>query len=435
MDEKRFDVIVAGAGLAGLIAGTLAAQGGARTLVVDRHPPGGRARTVDRDGFLFNQGPHAVYEAGALMRILKDLGLEPSGAQPAVSRTYLELADERHPLPAGPLSLATTRLLSARGRLAAARVLGRVRMLDPSRLAGRSVTTWFDDEELPPDAAALLLTLIRVSSYSNAPDIMDAGAAVGQLQAAMAKGVRYVDGGWGTIVRALIHALEKAGGRLRLGRGVDGVQSDGLSAIVQLGPSELRARAVVLAGLPPLEVARVLGSEPAWLANLGPAVEVTCLGLALVKAPDPCIVFGVDRPLYLSTHAPTAALAPPGRAIVEIMKYLAPPGAEPGDDSASDTCVDDDRRELESFGRRVGIDGADVLDQRYLRRMTVSHALPIARNGGLLGRPQVTASGLENVLLAGDWVGPNGLLSDAAAASAHMAADRALRLVQPARVS
>jgi phytoene dehydrogenase-like protein len=431
MDETQFDVVVVGAGLAGLIAGTLAAQSGARTLVMDGHPAGGRARTVDRDGFLFNEGPHAVFEAGAFMRVLKRLGLEPAGAQPSVSSTYLELAGDRVPLPAGALQLARSPLLSVRGRLAAARLFTRIPKLDASRLAGRSVTEWCIEQELPDDARALLLTLVRVSSYANAPDVMDAGAAVGQLQATIAKGVRYVHGGWGTIVRALVHALQVAGGKLQLGRGVDAVQADGIRASVQVRSYEIGARAVVLAGLPPREVSRILGNEPAWWNDLGPAVEVMCLGLALVKAPEPPVVFGVDRPLYLSTHAPTANLAPSGRAIVETMKYLAP-GV---DSSADDGSVAAHRRELEEFRRRVGIDDVDILDERFLRRMTVSHALPVARNGGLLGRPPVTASGLDNVFLAGDWVGDQGLLSDAAAASAQAATRRALQLVQRARVT
>jgi hypothetical protein len=49
----------------------------------------------------------------------------------------------------------------------------------------------------------------------------------------------------------------------------------------------------------------------------------------------------------------------------------------------------------------------------------------------------MTASGLPRVLLAGDWVGPNGLLSDAALASGHAAGLAALRATRslPERVA
>ena len=51
------------------------------------------------------------------------------------------------------------------------------------------------------------------------------------------------------------------------------------------------------------------------------------------------------------------------------------------------------------------------------------------------GRPSVAATGIPNVLLAGDWVGPEGMLSDASAASALASAGAALRLLAsvPAR--
>jgi hypothetical protein len=58
--------------------------------------------------------------------------------------------------------------------------------------------------------------------------------------------------------------------------------------------------------------------------------------------------------------------------------------------------------------------------------MVVASTMPRAATGGLRGRPNVTASGLPRVFLAGDWVGPDGLLSDAALASGHAAGRAAI---------
>jgi uncharacterized protein with NAD-binding domain and iron-sulfur cluster len=52
----------------------------------------------------------------------------------------------------------------------------------------------------------------------------------------------------------------------------------------------------------------------------------------------------------------------------------------------------------------------------------VTHAIVRAKDGGLPGRPRVDAPAINNVLLAGDWVGDQGMLADAAFASAHEAA-------------
>ncbi|MCZ7537325.1 MAG: NAD(P)-binding protein [Acidimicrobiia bacterium] len=77
-----WDVIVIGGGLAGLTAAATARQAGASTLVLEAAQPGGRARSTERDGFLFNRGGHAFYLGGEGAEILAELGVEPRGARP-----------------------------------------------------------------------------------------------------------------------------------------------------------------------------------------------------------------------------------------------------------------------------------------------------------------------------------------------------------------
>jgi len=62
-----------------------------------------------------------------------------------------------------------------------------------------------------------------------------------------------------------------------------------------------------------------------------------------------------------------------------------------------------------------------VVEARYLHRMTVVSAAPTPVIGGLAGRPTVVDTGHHNVLIAGDWVGPSGFLSDASLASGEQA--------------
>jgi glycine/D-amino acid oxidase-like deaminating enzyme len=59
-----WDVIVIGAGLAGLAAGATATRAGAAALVLEAHVPGGRARVTTRDGFVYNRGLHALRPGG-----------------------------------------------------------------------------------------------------------------------------------------------------------------------------------------------------------------------------------------------------------------------------------------------------------------------------------------------------------------------------------
>jgi hypothetical protein len=59
---------------------------------------------------------------------------------------------------------------------------------------------------------------------------------------------------------------------------------------------------------------------------------------------------------------------------------------------------------------------------RYLPRMTTVTAIPTPQTGGLPGRPGVALPGHAGAFVAGDWVGPEGLLLDAAVSSAVAAA-------------
>src|SRR5689334_20120373 len=81
MDE-RYDVVVVGAGLAGLTAAATAAGAGASTLVLDSHHAGGRATTDEKGRYRFNRGPHALYQGGEATAVLARLGVSVSGAFP-----------------------------------------------------------------------------------------------------------------------------------------------------------------------------------------------------------------------------------------------------------------------------------------------------------------------------------------------------------------
>ena len=79
------DVVVVGGGLAGLAAAVAAADAGRTVTLLDAHGLGGRARTQDRNGYLFNTGPHALYVDGPGHRVLQGFGIDPPGRRPTPS--------------------------------------------------------------------------------------------------------------------------------------------------------------------------------------------------------------------------------------------------------------------------------------------------------------------------------------------------------------
>jgi phytoene dehydrogenase-like protein len=402
-----WDVIVIGAGLAGLAAGATATRAGAAALVLEAHLPGGRARVTTRDGFVFNRGVHALYQAGAGREVLRRLGIEPQGSPPPLGR-YQALADgELHLLPTDPDSLRRTTLLGREDKEAVAALLAGLPGLEPRRLAGASVAQWIAGAGLGPAAAAAVSALVRLTTYASDLHTFAADAAAAQLRDA-APGVLYLDGGWAQLTGRLTALCQ-----LRAGIKVTGVASAAGRVEVATSSGPLTARSAIIAVGRPAAARRLLAADPGW-GDLGPELTAACLDAGLRRVPDPGYVLGLDAPVYATVQSPPARQAPPGHAVVAAIRYGA-------------TEASADRAVLEAHLARAGLREEDVVTSRFLARMVVAGTAPIAARGGLGGRPAVDATGLPGVYLAGDWVGPAGLLADAALASGH---DAALRAVQ-----
>lgn len=421
---ERYDVIVVGAGIAGLTAAAAAAaDGGAHVALLEAHRPGGRAATTEHDGIRFNQGPHAVYRGGEGWHVLERLGVRLTGGPPAVDGGMVAVGDAMHPLPLGPVALARTPLLRPKSRLQLGRFMASLARLRPSALADRSVNQWFDELGLAADARGLLGMLVRVATYAADHDALPAEVAVQQVQLSSQFGVLYLDGGWDQMVQALAGKAERRGvTRVEHAPVVSVQPTDGGWAVHGADGSVRRARAVVLAAGGPAAAGALLPEVPvAWRAP-GPDVTAGCLDLAVDRLPTPPVLFGVDEPLYLSTHCPPARLAPEGTVVVAVARYRRT--GEAGDPAA-------DRAQLEAFARRAGLDAGAAVRSRYLHRMTVLHGVPRVGEG-LAGRPPVAVDGADGLFVAGDWVGPAGWMVDASLASGEAAGHLAAAAARPA---
>jgi phytoene dehydrogenase-like protein len=408
--KADWDVLVIGAGLAGLTAAATATKAGATTLVLEAHVPGGRARVTKKDGFVFNRGVHALYRGGAGCEVLRRLGIEPQGSSPPLSRYQALAGGELHLLPTSAGSLRRTTLLGRKDKAALAALLARLPLLHPQRQASVSVSEWIAAAGLGPAAVAAVTALVRLTTYVSDMNSFAADAAIAQLQRA-ASGVLYLDGGWAQLTARLAALCQ-----VRTGVKVTGVASAPGWVEVATGSGPLTARSVIVAVGRPAAAISLLPADPGW-GDLGPEVTAACMDAGLRRVPDPGYVLGIDAPVYATVQSPPASQAPVGQAVVAAVRYGA-------------TEAKADRAILETHLACAGVREKDVVTSRFLARMIVAGAAPMAARGGLGGRPAVEATGLPGVYLAGDWVGPTGLIADAALASGQAAALRAVRAVR-----
>ena len=399
------DVVVVGGGLAGLTAAAVAAGEGARVTVIEAHRRGGRARTTDVGSARFNQGAHALYRHGSGWKILAALGIEPTGGPPAIAAARGFHGGELAILPIGPMGLARTSLLGAKGKIQFGKLMTKLAKLDTTTLAGQPLSAWFDEQDVDERVRALVTALARVSTYDPDPASLPADLAVRQVQLGSA-GVLYLDGGWQQVVDALNERCAQRGAQVLERDQVTEITNDGSGRwhVRTGGGTHVAANAVVIAAGGPAACRSLLATSPSAWSTVGPDIVASCLDIAATREADPPIVFGVDVPLYLSTHCPPAQLAPAGTTIVHLMRYGGASDASAG------------RAELMALAGRARLDEKVISEQRYLHRMTVIHGRPDVERG-LSGRAPVAVADRDGLFVAGDWVGPEGWLADASLSS------------------
>ena len=379
---------VVGGGIAGLVAANaLAASGRTVTLMEQAQTLGGRARTVEDRGYSLNFGPHALYRAGATFRTLESWGISIRATAPVLKdRSYYTRVREKFAFVRDGAGLAKSTMFGLEDQARAALALA---ALSGAAKQDETASDWIARHGSSQPLIDFLSAMFRVSTYAGDLSQLSAQAALDQLRISREGGVLYLDGGWQSMVRALEERACSLGVEIRRGEKLRDLHT-------------LKGAPVILA-IPADQVTSLTGIA---IPGLVPA-RMACLTLGLTRLPEEASLFalGMDRPLYLSVHSHWAKVAPEGRALVHLGKYHASDAAQ-------------DRAELEAFATEHipgWKDCAEIV--QFLPSMTVTHAM-----FGLDGRPDVDALRRDGVLIAGDWVGPTGLLADAATSSGLRAA-------------
>jgi phytoene dehydrogenase-like protein len=416
-------VAVVGGGIAGLIAAIALARGGAGVTLFERADAlGGRALSRIEAGFVFNQGPHALYRAGAFAETLAAFGVAVTGGPPDFREAAAIWGDERHPLPRSFATIAAGAPLNLAERLRMLRLFAMLPRLDLRAWRGRPFSEY--TAELPARPRALVQALTRLSTYTHAPDALDAAAALAQIQLG-GKGVVYVDGGWSALVEGLARVARSEGVEIRLASPVAKIErAAGAWRLGLDAASSFLADAVVLAA-PPIAAAALLPASASLAAAARAAAPIRAISLdyGLRRLPKPTATFalGIDKPLYYSVHSASAKLAPAGGALLHASRYLAPNEAADAEKVSEVTGL--------IAHMQPGFE-AEVVTSARLVGMPVTHDFPRASAAGRMA--PLALEDAPGVFLAGDWVGEGAMLSDASAKSAREAAGYALAHVRRA---
>jgi phytoene dehydrogenase-like protein len=418
-DVDSSDVIIIGGGLASLTTATLLARSGKSVTLFEQssNEIGGRARTSIQDGFYFNQGPHALFVADVGAKLLQELGIQYTGGIP---NTSFEIKDaKKFRLLVNVTSNSKTQASESILEKVFALLSDLLKKADFTELDNVSVQEWVERNFHDADSIALMNALMRLTTYANDSDIQGVGSALHQFHVFNQGGVMYLDRGWQTLVDGLVAAAKNAKVKIVMGKKATKLQKSDSSWLVTLSDrSQVSAKVLVIA-TGPREADALFhdGEKPEALSNAvkeAKPIRMACLDVALSSLPEKEALFalGIDSPLYFSVHSASAELAPPNGALIHVAKYLG---------TSIKPNPREDEKELEELIDLMQPGWREMLvKKRPLPNMVVSNAIVTAAIGGLAGRPDVRIA--DNLYIVGDWVGKEGLLSNASFASAKHAA-------------
>lgn len=379
---ERYDVVVVGAGVAGLVCAAILARGGARTLMVEAGKrPGGQMQTVTHQGYAVDTGP-LFWDALGIPEVLAAVGtgevevgaLHPRDAlRLVVAREGGDAFDPlRIPVPSAGTSPSTLdavrtlygvppRVFAGLGELYQELLTASAEQLESWRAT--QLADWVAERGLDAVVAAalkrsaLLLGALAPERASLAFLAQHARwLTAAKAPALMTAGDGPIAGTRG-VVQALVDACIDAGVDLRLGTRAMGLALDrgrftkldvrreelGFADEVLADGCVLALPRAALGGVLPAEVARALDAAfpapPAW-SGVGVAWALrgvpgmrggTPTGEAplvrLVRPPEDAVAGTFTAPVDLfwpSLHAPR--VTPPGGALL-IAQAALPPGA------------------------------------------------------------------------------------------------------------
>lgn len=443
------NIAIIGGGLAGLTAAVILSQKGKNVTVIEKSSDlGGRARTTYKDGFYFNQGPHALYPAGNGAKILDELNVKYNGNIVDPKNYFVVKKGKTYPLPIKLNQLLTTKLLrGVKSKVETIRFFMNLDKINLNKLDGTSFQDWLDYSFQNSDSKDFIRMLSRLATYTYNTENMSAKMALYQIRTALTGGVLYIDGGWQTLVSQLTETAKSNGTIFLRGKNVisieksndhpidaisrdEGRPNDQLEWKIRLSDGIVLSFENVIIATDPIQaysfLKRIVTIKPAFLQQLekmNKPSRVATLDIALSNLPNPNVygAYGMDSPLYLSLHSAFAKLATgENRALFHAMKYL---------DSSAKPNPHQDRLELENLLDMIQPGWRNlVVRQRFMPNMIASNTVLYHTEGRILEkRPDVNVPGADNLYIIGDWVGPDGMLADTSFASAKIAALQILK--------
>jgi phytoene dehydrogenase-like protein len=381
-EPLRWDAVVIGAGVGGLSAAALLADRGYRTLVVEsRDRVGGRASSVEEDGFVVNTGAIAIEYGGVLEEVFRTVGapFELRIPEPA---TLFRIGRREVALGKGPLG----RLVHGALQKGAGAVRG-----DDYRT---SVRDWLSGYTANETVHAIFRNLCAAIFACGSDELPVKAFMTYFLTKGAFRDFGFSPTGTLGLMQGLATAITARGGEVRLNAAVEALHvEDGVLTSAVVDGSELQPRVVISNAGPEATVA-LCGREhfdQAYLARMDRDLHPTANIVVNVASDEPLfdapgiITFGITRRLcnMANLTATCPELAPRGRHLYVAYGVPKPAVGQFDERAEIDATLDDLREEFDRFDQRTEIISIEVMHgqwpaQRSIAGLDLPRETPIA---------------------------------------------------------
>lgn len=373
--------------------------------------------TINKNGICMNLGAHALYRGGEAFLAFNELGVNLPGGIPSTKAHGIWKGDI-YTIPTDFRSILSTPLLSWSAKVQFARLMIHLGNLDVGKVPKMSLTTWAENEIKDPMVRNIFYALCRTTTYTYAPTIQLASSVLKQIQLSMKEGVLYVDGGWETIITNLRNIASTSGVQFLAKKHVLKIEHCEGKQRIQCFDDEVFEAGAVIVTTPPKEACKIIkGAEGTslhrWSEQSVP-VTVAALDIGLRRLPNPThqFVLGLDQPIFYTNQSRAAKLSEDGSIAVSLIKYHTP--------VFELNHIQDDKEQLENTMELLHPNWErEVVAQQYLPKITVVYDFPHIDR---VEKPGPNIPGMPGVYVAGDWLGHDEILADAAVASGKRAA-------------
>ncbi|MHA1276659.1 MAG: phytoene desaturase family protein [Candidatus Helarchaeota archaeon] len=269
-DMEKFDCIIVGAGIAGLLTGAALSRAGLKLLMLEKTAIlGGRSYCLERDGFIIDNGIHVIRyckKSPTALIFKKLLGKREklNLIKTGDAKLYADGKFYEYPLSAS--AIQTTSFFNDEEKEQFLKILNEeVIKADVEPLFEVSIQTWIDEAEkkygIKPGPARLFLETLgkmMLVSYGEL-DKLSAGELVDGIKVGLKadKGSCYIRGGWKGLIERLAEIIREKG-EIRTSSKVEKVIiEDAKVRGVLIGGKKIFAKIVVV-NLPAQEIFTVL---------------------------------------------------------------------------------------------------------------------------------------------------------------------------------